>query len=328
MFFLLVSINLMVMAIVLVILSSFMAKPVSMNPEKLQVFWAGIALAAVLLTTLFSSFMVGFFVKPCRILSYSMRSVGSGKTEAVNRVSFVREIDDLITSHNQMLEGISFLTERLKNAEQEKIQADIKILQLQINPHFTYNTLDSIFWVARIQGADKVAHMISTFSRLLRFATNRNIVFVPLTREIQNIDRYIEILKFRFSSNIRVEYRIAEETKNLKILKLILQPIVENCFHHGFDLDDNNGLITIISYIENNKLILIVRDNGKGLAVRKEPSENCSLELHSGIGINNIDERIKKRFGTKYGVELQVAAEGGTKATVTQPVEDYFETEA
>ena len=228
----------------------------------------------------------------------NVRASGEGKDE----------IGQLATSFNHMIEQISSLMERTLNEQKQKSDLEFQILQSQINPHFLYNTLDSIKWLAVFQNVENISDMVTSLINLLKYNISRNSKLVELKDELKCIEDYIEIQKFRFGDEFRLVYEIEPGTENAYILKFILQPLVENAIFHGFDTIDYIGVITVRSRTQGDFLILEIEDNGKGVDVDTEDvntaSQNRKKAMHSSIGIQNVRDRLRLYFGENGSLTL------------------------
>ncbi|WP_070000430.1 sensor histidine kinase [Cellulosilyticum sp. I15G10I2] len=210
------------------------------------------------------------------------------------------EIGELANTFNDIGYRLRESIDKMVEDEKKKAEFQLQILQAQINPHFLYNTLDSIRWMAVINKQDKISEMVIAIIKLLRYNISNMNSFVALEDEIDCIKNYISVQSYRYGKRVEMEYDI-ETVKELKVLKFILQPLVENSIYHGSNVFNNDVKIKIIGYKENEKLILKVVDNGVGL--RKKETES-STKMHTGIGVENIRQRIKLHFGEEYGIEL------------------------
>ncbi len=234
------------------------------------------------------------------------------------------EIGQLATSFNHMVQRISDLMG--KTLEEQKMKSDLEfqILQSQINPHFLYNTLDSIKWLAVFQNVENISDMATSLINLLKYNISKKTKLVTLSDEINSIRDYLEIQKFRFGDAFDTIYEIGEATEKLYILKFILQPLIENAIFHGFDNIDYQGIIRIRSLIQEEKLVLEVMDNGIGLDEEKDYLNQISSydhkKMHNSIGIRNVTDRIKLYFGGNASFSLRNLDEGGVIVTIILPL--------
>ena len=210
-------------------------------------------------------------------------------------------------------------------------RAEISALQNQINPHFLYNTLDTIRGQALIDGAPVVADMAEALSHIFRYSISNSDQLVTLQAEMRNIGQYIMIQKFRFEDKFKIEIHYEEnELIYCYIPKLTLQPIVENAIYHGLETIKSGGIIEIYIYATSGRLIISIQDNGKGMTVKQLNEINSGLRYqysiirahgnrHTGVGLVNIHQRIQLLFGKEYGLVLQSAQGKGTQVEVILP---------
>ncbi len=239
---------------------------------------------------------------------------------------------------------INKVKESIEREYQDRLQtkqANINALQSQINPHFLYNTLDSIRGKALMHNQDEIANMTEALSRFYRYSISKKGNVVSLMDEIKNIDTYIDIQKFRFGDKFDV-IKILDDVdlNNIAVPKLTLQPIVENAIYHGIEMSEKVGKITIRLTLTDTRLIIRVSDNGVGIEDKALEKLNESLRffdrnnienkrnIKHGIAIRNVNERIKLHFGNQYGVYIYSVKGLGTDVDVIIPVEkpkrDFF----
>lgn len=270
-----------------------------------------VLLAAVAISTI-SSRMVS---RPMKRLSQAMSDMEHSQFHGVEINTGCMELEQLMVTYNRMSRKIEELIEGIKQREEEKRRAEFQVLEAQINPHFIYNTLDAVKWVARINHSDKVGDLIESFVRLLRLSLSKGQEIIPVESEISLLQEYIKIMIFRNNYNINISYDIAPETRNLFTLKLVLQPFVENSFLHAFGEEKGEHCISIQSRCRNGVLVFEVIDNGKGFGVEERTQRGMT-----GIGIDNIDKRMKAWHGESYGVEIISEKDNGTRVIIRQPV--------
>jgi len=261
---------------------------------------------------------------PIKRLSEEMHKVEKGDLSVQVPVNSNDEIAELTRSFNLMVRELSTSINKIYEDENTKKQIELRMLQQQINPHFLYNTLDSINWMARIQNASNIASTINSLVKLLQASTYTNKDFVTIQEEIENVKNYIAIQKFRYSSLFDVNYEIDDSITEYYTLKLILQPIVENAIHHGLEDITEGGKITIGARKSGENIELWVEDNGKGIdeeqlkiILEKDIKETTS---YSSIGISNTEKRIKLYYGESYGLAFDTTKDKGTKVIVTIPI--------
>jgi len=246
------------------------------------------------------------------------------------------EMSILANKFNQMLDEIEGLTYRLietnsmlYRTELEKKQAELNFLVSQINPHFLYNTLESIKALAAMRGAKEILDMTKALGRILRYGINASDE-VTLKEELGIVKDYLHIQQVRFKERMEFHFDISEETLECIVPKMILQPVIENAIFHGLEPSMNKGKLFISGKIENeNTLVICVKDNGVGIS-RQQLSEiqdrlvnfdkDPSLKVKAGIGVTNVNNRIKLKWGKDYGLSIMSEKEIGTEAIFTIPV--------
>lgn len=249
--------------------------------------------------------------KPIFELQKAMQDVDKnwGHIQISSRSS--TELKALTEEYNALLDRIKKLTEDIAEKENTKRIFELKALQSQINPHFLYNTLDTILWLAEFGENEKVVEVSKALGEMLRLSLNINQDMVSLTQEIAHTKNYLKIQQQRYLD--KIEYQISgdKNLQNVEVPKLILQPIVENSIYHGIRPKKGKGLIEISYYKEKEDLILQVKDNGLGYHPEKKEEHLIKTRL-GGIGLKNVDQRIKILYGEDYGLTIGNHEEGGT----------------
>ena len=280
-----------------------------------------IVLLALLISIILTFFLSRVITRSFNPLMRSMERSAKGDFTFDPYTSQVAEINVLIDGYDDMLHRISDLISRMKNIEEEKRKTELEILQAQINPHFTYNTLNSIRWLALMQDSPQIAEMISSFSTLLQITSSHPNEFILVEQELQEVSCYVDIMKFRYNASIDILFEVQEKTKKCKTLKLLIQPLVENCFYHAFSDASDYGRIVIRAYLSEDALVYEVEDNGEGISFDGCQLPHSSAEGVHNIGLTNINKRIQIWFGEKYGISFHSELHIGTKVIVTQPIQ-------
>ena len=284
-----------------------------------MVLLAGILAFFVIIVVFFA--LSNSIFKPLDALVNHMRSADPASLMPFNGSKQSGEIETLANAYNAQISQIGDLIEEIKENEKNKNEMKLQLLQAQINPHFLFNTLDSLKWVALMSRCDNVAHGINALSELLRSAISKR-EYVTLKEEIHNIENYITIMKIRFNEYFDVHIALPKELEDTYILKMLLQPMVENSIIHGISNLNRKGLIEISAVrSENGKdVIITVRDNGVGfneetLAAAAKDTRQKSFH----IGMDNVAERIALYFGKEYGYEIHSVPGKGTEVIFTLP---------
>jgi len=264
------------------------------------------------------------FTKPIHSMLHSMRQVGSGDFHTSVPVKGSDEIALLGNHFNRMVERLRELLERVEQEQRQKEEAHFQSLQAQINPHFLFNTLNSIKLMAMLSHTNRnVSDMITVLGKLLEFTMKMNQRFVTLGQEIEYLELYLSLQKIRYQDQITLDIRVEPELKELYVLKFTLQPLIENSIVHGGRMPLHIS-IRAQAETEEDRLEIVIRDNGIGVPEEKLAEIQDKLvqphAKYSGIGISNVDRRIKLHYGHAFGIQLQSREEGGLKVTVTFPI--------
>lgn len=255
-------------------------------------------------------------VKPVQRLSLAINDFASGRMKVSVTMDGDEEIRLLGKNFNDMVRKITALMEEVKNEEAAKNNAKVRALSMQISPHFIYNTLNSIKWIAEMNKQENIRRMLQAMITFLK-GVAQNHDFVTLREEFTLIESYLDIQKIRYM-NFDVQYEIHPDTLDCVVGKLLLQPIVENAILHGI-ANEQNGLIRIAAALQGDALILIVEDNGKGFDISGISEDGKPMEL-GHVGLANVSERIRLEYGEKYGVDVDSRVGEGTKVTMRLPV--------
>jgi two-component system sensor histidine kinase YesM len=276
---------------------------------------------AVILSYLFS-ISISY---PLKKLTRAMNEAKKGNLSINIRDDSKDEISEVANNFNNMLNEIKKLMEDVKNKERQKRDAELKTLQAQINPHFLSNTLNTVKWLANIQKAENIENITTSLIQLLHVSVGSGDDLISIREEIEYIKNYINIQEYRYYNKFKVKFEIEEEIMDCKIIKLLLQPVVENSLIHGIEPMDGQGVIVIKGFRYEDVIKITVTDNGVGMTedVLKnlliiEPM--ASKSRFSGIGISNVNERIKMYFGEKYGLNIQSVPKLYTTVEITIPI--------
>lgn len=271
-------------------------------------------------------FMIFFSVRytdPMMRMMSVIKKVEQGDLTARTETLTNDEVGQLGRSLNNMIAEMQNLIDRLIKEEQEKKEVELEALHAQINPHFLYNTLNTIKWMAKIQGNTSVSRAIVALIKLLRVSTNLGTDTITLREEIDYVDNYVVIQKLKYNEAINMQYKIDESCMSLLMPKLILQPIVENAIIYGITDDHKDINIGISAHVEEGQLLIEITDDGPGIqtdVVEEILGTRSDKNRFSKVGLNNINQRIKLYYGGEYGVSIETALGVGTKIIVKIPV--------
>ncbi|HEX2986541.1 MAG TPA: sensor histidine kinase [Caproiciproducens sp.] len=289
------------------------------NIINFYVFLAGIA---IIFASIIALILSKAITRPVKMLETTMHKVEEGNFDVKSEIRTENEIGHLSKTFNVMISKIKLLMEAAVKNEEEKRKNEIKALQAQINPHFLYNTLDTIIWMSAGGKNEEVVEVTSALARLFRTSIDEGGSLVPLAIEIENIKSYLTIQKMRYKDKLTYRVEVPEELSFLKTPKLILQPIVENAVYHGIKMSETGGEIFISASTTARDLIITVQDSGVGMSA--EQIENLFIkdkQDHSGMGIGviNVNNRIKLCFGERYGLFYSSVQGRGTKVDILLP---------
>lgn len=301
-----------------------------LNPE--QAFEERYNLEEVLLITVLITLSVAYVIyrfvrsqtRPLYQLADTMSKVGEGNLEEYAEIEGTEEIRQLSETYNKMINDINHYISEIYRAESEKRSAEIHALQMQINPHYMYNTLTSIKWLAWQGDMNKTTKVIDAFISLLRNTISNTEGFILVEQEIENLKNYVLINQVRYGDNVNVEYFIAMDCNQYKVPKLILQPFVENAFFHAFP-EGKKGSIQVFARRDKDCLRFDIIDNGIGIEKKKlqllQKKEGQKGEHFTGIGVENVDDRIKMIYGKDYGIKILSEEKRGTTITILLPAD-------
>lgn len=260
-----------------------------------------LALIVFVLTLLVSIFVSKKISKPIIYLIGEIKKTDKKLYKIKSLPQASSEIQILTKEYNNLIDRIFVLTEDIEKKEEQKRTYQVKALQSQINPHFLYNTLDTILWLVEFGENEKAIKVTKNLGMLLRNSLNIDEDFVKLDKEIEHAKNYLDIQKIRYDNKFTYEFIKKIQTSSLYVPKLILQPIIENAIYHGIREKKSKSYIKII--VEKNPEYLIIKiiDNGLG---PKEKKENIPTKL-GGIGMENVNNRIKLLCGEKYNLKMQ-----------------------
>lgn len=267
--------------------------------------------------------------KPLRAMIRLMKKVQEGNFDVKFPVKYRDEVGMLGSQFNRMIVRLDQLIQDIYEMETKKNKAELQALQNQINPHFMYNTLESIRMSAEIHDDPTTADMIAVLGKLLRYSISDLNTETTLAQEMSHVQNYVELLNYRYPNRFNLVLHMDESIQQYRLIRLILQPIVENAIYHG--LDDRKGQmnLTLSTYSDNAFLYISVKDDGVGMdpvqldmLTQKINESSSSLKRleHNGIGLRNVNERIKLQYGGQYGLIVSSEKGIGTEVTLRLPL--------
>jgi two-component system sensor histidine kinase YesM len=258
------------------------------------------------------------FVKRIQQLNRTMRMAAIGNLEIEVRSDSKDEIGELTNRFGKMLKSFKAMIDEVYRSKIIQQEAEMKALQSQINPHFLYNSLSLINWKAIEIHADEISRITTTLSLFYRTTLNRGDDIIPVQGELDNTRAYIDIQLVMHEYGFDVAYDIEESLYAYDVIKLILQPVVENAIEHGIDQKrGGRGLLTIRGAEEGETIVFTVEDNGPGMTGQQ--LEEVFVKKTHGYGLFNVQQRIQIFFGTQYGISAHSEPEQGTRITIVLP---------
>lgn len=284
-----------------------------------------------LVIVVFATMVVSFkFTAPIRVLIANMKQVEKGEFQADFDSLGTDEFGMLGRHFKLMLATINDLIQRKYKLEVENKSSQLRALQSQVNPHFLYNALQSIGTLALKHKAVPVYSLLTSLSKIMRYSMNMKDDIVPFIAEVQHVKSYLTLQKQRFDERFEFELKIQKEVEDILVPKMILQPLVENCFKHGFDQQEGKSVIQIEAYLQqNDSVYLTVKDNGKGAtseelrAIQKELFEGIREDgmRREAIGLKNIYDRLQIYYSNQVEMSVNSNEGGGFTVTIVMPKE-------
>jgi two-component system sensor histidine kinase YesM len=284
-----------------------------------------LSLACSVLAVFLSYIFTLSISRPLKRLVSAMNEVKKGNLSIGMPDKRNDEIGEVTDNFNKMLNEIKKLMEDVKNQEIQKRKAEIETLQAQINPHFLSNTLNTVKWLASAQKADNIEAIVSSLIQLLSVSMGKGEEFITIRQEIEYIKSYITIQEYRYYDKFKVVFDIEEDIFDCRILKFLIQPLVENSIIHGTKSKMEQELIVIKGFRYDNVLKITVTDNGVGIPAEKlsrliTSGQEDRKHSFSGIGINNVNDRIRMYFGPSYGLQIESVPNLYTTVELTVPI--------
>lgn len=263
--------------------------------------------------------------RPIREISKVTEAVSRGDLSVRTNVSAGAEVGVLAKSLDEMIDRINLLLVQVKQEQISLRKTELELLQSQINPHFLYNTLDTIVWLAEDGDQHEVVSMVKSLSEFFRSTLSAGKDVVPIAEEIKHITSYLQIQQVRYQDILEYEIDIDESMHKYLIPKITIQPLVENALYHGIKNKRGKGKIHVYGKLYSNYMILYVKDNGIGIKEDRllqiqEKINNTDERDDDAFGLHNVNERIRLKFGTRYGIHIESEYTKGTKVSIFLPL--------
>lgn len=264
---------------------------------------------------------------PIKTLERSVKELEKGDLNVEIAIGGSYEIQHLGKTIRSMVAQMRNLMDDIVVEQESKRKSELDALQSQINPHFLYNTLDSIIWMIENERYPEAISMVTALARLFRISLSKGRNIIPVSDELEHARNYLTIQMVRYKNKFQVDISAEPETLRLSTIKLIIQPLLENAIHHGMECMDGDGEISVRAYLKDGDLYIDVSDNGMGI-----PAELCETLLTdqsrirskgSGIGLRNVHERIQLCYGRPYGLTIFSEPDVGTTVRIRLPRVEY-----
>lgn len=296
---------------------------------KFRFFVLFVADLFLFLLAMINAFISDKISNPIKRLDGSVREIESGNLDVEIVPSGSYEVEHLGKSIKNMLGRIKVLMSDLVAEHNAKRKSEFDTLQSQINPHFLYNTLDIIVWMIENENSDKAVNIVTALAKFFRISLSKGKNIITVKDEVEHVRNYLMIQNMRFKNRFEYSIDVDEEVLSYSSLKLMLQPLVENAIYHGMEFMDGDGEIDVKVFKEDDSLYFTITDNGLGMSedmVETLLSKDfVPSKKGSGIGVKNVNERIKLYFGSEYGLKVESEPDEGTKITIHLPAVVYGE---
>ncbi|NOU98142.1 HAMP domain-containing protein [Paenibacillus sp. LMG 31456] len=309
--------------------------PYELYSKENQFIWlltgTSVTLAAVLTSGLIL-FVVRHVTKPLKVLRRNLVRFDPNEPIPLYQFESPDEVGQLVGSYNKLGEHIKRLKEQLIMLETRKKEADIRALQAQINPHFLYNTLSSIHWIALMSKQQRIADMVGALSDFLRFSLNKGKDFCTVEQEINHVKNYALIQSIRYPKRFDIQFHMDSKIAAVPMLKLLLQPLVENAMIHGLKKSKRGGSIYISAVQEPRGMRFMVHDDGVGMAEEKlsklsvellQPLSGNTVDPSGSYGLRNVNERLLLHYGRSSQLQLESQESQGTRVSFIIPIKEH-----
>lgn len=304
-------------------------KDITSDYSQISTFAVFIISFGIFILVFLNMFVSSRIANPIRALEKSVKKLENGMKDVDISISGSYEIKHLGKAIKSMVNQMHTLMDNIISEQESKRKSELNALQAQINPHFLYNTLDSIIWMIENENYDGAIIMVTALARLFRISLSKGKNIITVRDEIEHARNYLTIQNIRYKNKFTYNIEADEKTFNYASMKLIIQPLIENAIYHGMEFMSGDGEILVKAYVKENELFIDVIDNGLGMPQEVADNlligKNKSEKKSSGIGLKNVNERIQLYFGKDYGLEVYSEPDEGTTIRIHMPCVDYFE---
>jgi two-component system sensor histidine kinase YesM len=291
------------------------------------------AVAAIIATIIAAHIISSRITNGINLLIKGIRRFANGDFKSPVQVKSLDEIGYLAVEFNRMADSINRLITDIyeaelkkRNAETNALQFEYSALESKINPHFIYNTLESVNSLAKLKNADDISRIVCLLGTLLRDNISSTVEIIPLEKEIENISKYLEIQKLAYGEKFDIHILVKEGAKHAMSPKFILQPLIENALHHGILVNLKHGNLFLYAERQGEILSITIQDNGIGMKKEKlarlldySVEQNDETGTHTKVGVRAVDKRLKILYGEKYGLRIESEENIGTTVNLILP---------
>ncbi len=288
-----------------------------MNQALLTV--VGLGIVAIISTILIASFVARKITDPLTKLDNAIIDFQQGNYTTKVAIEGQKEVKIVSQGFNDMIDEIQRLMDEVVKEQEGKRHTEISVLQNQINPHFLYNTLDCIIWLAEKKRNDDLVSTVNALSTYFRVSLSKGKQFIPISEELKHIESYMLIQTMRYNDIFEYTITCEAQLEKLKIMKLLLQPLVENAIYHGIDKDEDDGYIHVNIYEQNENVFLSVTNNGYGISASKIQEIYKGMEegnAKGSIGMKNVYQRIKLFYGDQARIHIESELDESTTISI------------
>jgi two-component system sensor histidine kinase YesM len=285
----------------------------------LRMYTVYVAIILILISIIISYFITVRITRPIQKLTKATKKIGEGIFDIKIQEEGSSEFKELIHKFNGMNDKIQKLIEENYESKIKEKEAEITALNLQLDPHFMYNTLNLINLISTENGQDEISEMIMSLSTMLKYTVKNQKDIVPFKEDFEYLKGYIYLMTKRFEGKFTVEYDVEEKLNNYSAPKFLMQPFVENSLVHGFNSIKKGGILRIHCWIEEMNRYFCIEDNGNGMSEEKILELSCPET--GSVGMNNVDKRIKIIYGDTYGIKIESELGSFTRVIIKLPLE-------
>jgi two-component system sensor histidine kinase YesM len=302
---------------------------ITSDSYQMSIFAIFIMSFAIFILVFLNMFVSWWIANPIKALEKSVKKLENGVKDVDISINGSYEVQHLGKAIRSMVNQMHTLMDNIMIEQESKRKSELNALQAQINPHFLYNTLDSIIWMIENENYDGSITMVTALAKLFRISLSKGKNIITVNDEIEHARNYLTIQNIRYKNKFTYSIEVDENVLNFASIKLIVQPLIENAIYHGMEFMGGDGEILVKTYAKENDLYIDVVDNGLGMeqdvADALLTNESKVEKKSSGIGLKNVNERIQLYFGKEYGLKIYSEPDEGTTIRIHMPCMDYYE---